>query len=77
VDFRPDLTVVTGDLMPTSQAEVDALVGVTEVTGSLFIYPEAYEITNLDGLSSLSAVGGDLRILNLHYYCVEVGSKGV
>ena len=49
----------TGDLTLTSQEAVDAF-SYTEVTGFLSI--KGYFITNLNGLSSLTSVGGGVRI---------------
>jgi hypothetical protein len=58
VDFGPDLTVFTGNKTLLTQWEVDEQVGLTEVTGTLYIYPYSGRITNLDALSSLTSVGG-------------------
>ncbi|KAA5823616.1 T9SS type A sorting domain-containing protein [Algibacter amylolyticus] len=52
----------TGNLTLTTQAEIDAFT-YTEVTGNLFIDETLDgEIVNLNGLSTLTQVGGTLRI---------------
>ena len=54
--------VYNGDLTLTSQAEVDAF-NYTSVTGDLTIQETVPgNITNLNGLSELSSVGGAFRI---------------
>lgn len=51
--------VYTGDLHLETQAEVDGL-NVQEVTGNVVI--EGTQITNLDGMSELTKIGGNLYI---------------
>ena len=61
--LEPSLNVVpvvcTGDETLTTQADIDGF-DCTEVTGNLFIYGP--DVTNLDGLSALTSVGGDVTI---------------
>lgn len=56
---------ITGSLLLESQVQVDALFGITEVTGDVTIRtnPDLEDpITNLDGLSDLQSVGGSLIV---------------
>ena len=53
--------VCTGNMTLSSQAEVDAF-NCTEVTGSITV--EGADITNLNGMSELQIVGGNLLIRN-------------
>ncbi len=56
--------VFTGNLKITSQAQVDAF-NYTTVTGNLEIYDfddGVFDITNLNGLSELTSIGGSLYI---------------
>ena len=53
------LSVIAGDVTLSSQAEVDAFLA-TEVTGVLTI--TGADISNLDGLSSLTSIGAGLSI---------------
>jgi len=57
----PPVDPCHSDLALTTQEEVDAL-SCSAVTGTLWI--EGADITNLNALSSLVAVGGDLQILS-------------
>lgn len=52
--------VITGNVTLNTQAAVDGMSGVTEVTGNLLI--EGAAITHLDSLSSLEQVGGEFAI---------------
>ena len=52
--------VFTGDITITSQAEVDAFA-YSEVTGNISIVAVG-DLTNLDGLSSLTTVGKSLYV---------------
>jgi hypothetical protein len=55
----------TGNLTLTTQAQVDAF-NYTNVTGIIFINSLQSSITNLNGLSELTSVGGSLFIDNSH-----------
>jgi hypothetical protein len=57
-----DAGVWTGDYAVRSQADLDALAGYTEVTGTLLFASE--DIVHLSGLACLTRVGGDLRFVN-------------
>ena len=90
--------VITGDVDLTTQAQVDALQGVVEITGSLkmqgdlslrslhalcclekidgsLVLQWMYDLGNVDGLSSLTQVGGDLSIT--HSNCSNINLKGL
>ena len=54
VDLTPSFSTVTGDLVLSTQAQVDALSELTEVTGNLTI--QGPDIENLTPLSNLTSV---------------------
>jgi len=59
----PTFSVLSGNLILHTQAEVDAARGITEVTGYLTIW-ETANITNLDGLADLKSVGKQVFIVD-------------
>ncbi len=54
--------VWSGDYEIENQADLDALEGYTEVTGSIFFDHDADDITEISGLSCLVTVGGGIHI---------------
>lgn len=90
--------VIDGDVCLTSQAEVDALEGTVQITGSLLLHGDIslrslrslcclhtvegsvvmdwmYNLGNVDGLSSLTFIGGDLYAM--HSNCSNVNLRGL
>lgn len=63
-------TCPTGDVVITSQADIDALISCTEITGNLSIIGEnitagAETITDLSPLNNLTNIEGNIVIFNL------------
>jgi hypothetical protein len=54
-------SVILGDVVVTTQADIDALVGVVEITGRLTI--DGPGVTDLSPLASLERVGGRFLLL--------------
>ena len=53
----------TGNVTLTTQAEVDALLGCTHITGSLTIGPST-DIVNLDGLECIESISAGFNLVN-------------
>ena len=62
---EPALGLLPGSLELLSQADVDAVDGVEEVTGDLIIGP-SFDIVSLSPLNRLTRVGGRLEIRGNH-----------
>jgi hypothetical protein len=70
----PENLVWEGDLVIASDSDVLAMENYTEVTGNLEI---TGDVTSLDGLASLTSVGGDLSIHNTTSLTSTVGLDNI